>query len=60
MPVTPAEIHKDAIVVVGHADIAASDVDWRRKSGERGSRKGEDLPSVTRANYDAGGVLPSG
>jgi membrane dipeptidase len=35
MPRTPSEIHKDAIVVVGHSDIIASDVDWRREAGER-------------------------
>jgi membrane dipeptidase len=31
----PAALHDDAIVVVGHTDIVASDVDWRRESGER-------------------------
>lgn len=29
------EVLRDAIVVLGHTDIAASDVDWRRESGER-------------------------
>jgi membrane dipeptidase len=30
-----SQLHADAIVVVGHSDIVASDVDWRRESGER-------------------------
>jgi hypothetical protein len=31
-----SNLHEQAIVVVGHSDIVASDVDWRRESGERG------------------------
>src|SRR3989304_2821228 len=27
---------KESIVVLAHTDLAASDVDWRRESGERG------------------------
>jgi membrane dipeptidase len=30
-----SKLHEEAIVVVGHSDIVASDVDWRRESGER-------------------------
>src|SRR5262252_10188192 len=44
-------IHKEAIVIVGHTDIVASDVDWRRESGERGVLDRRHLPTLR-----AGGV----
>lgn len=28
-------VHRDALVIVGHSDIIASDIDWRREKGER-------------------------
>ena len=31
-----SNLHEEAIVIVGHSDIIASDVDWRREGGERG------------------------
>jgi membrane dipeptidase len=34
MSIRASELHAKAIVVVGHSDIVASDVDWRRESGE--------------------------
>jgi len=36
MSTEASELHEESIVVVGHSDIIASDVDWRRESGERG------------------------
>jgi membrane dipeptidase len=46
MPKTAAEIHRDAVVVVGHSDIIASDVDWRRESGDRGVLDKRHLPTL--------------
>jgi membrane dipeptidase len=46
-----SELHQEAIVVVGHSDIVASDVDWRRESGERGVLDRRHLPTLR-----AGGV----
>ena len=51
MPKTAAELHKDSVVVVGHSDIIASDVDWRRESGDRGVLSKRHLPTLK-----AGGV----
>jgi len=45
------KLHEEAIVVVGHSDIVASDVDWRRESGERGVLDRRHLPTLR-----AGGV----
>jgi membrane dipeptidase len=33
--VNPAQLHRESIVIVGHSDIAASDIDARREGGER-------------------------
>jgi membrane dipeptidase len=46
-----SNVHKNAIVVVGHSDIVASDVDWRRESGERRVLDRRHLPTLR-----AGGV----
>jgi membrane dipeptidase len=46
-----SNLHEQAIVVVGHSDIVASDVDWRRESGERGVLDRRHLPTLC-----AGGV----
>jgi membrane dipeptidase len=46
-----SNLHEQAIVVVGHSDIVASDVDWRRESGERGVLDRRHLPTLR-----AGGV----
>ena len=46
-----SKLHEDAIIVVGHSDIVASDVDWRRESGERGVLDRRHLPTLR-----AGGV----
>jgi membrane dipeptidase len=34
LPQDAARLHADSLVVVGHSDIVACDVDWRRESGE--------------------------
>jgi membrane dipeptidase len=44
-------LHEEAIVVVGHSDIVASDVDWRRESGEGRVLERRHLPTLR-----AGGV----
>jgi membrane dipeptidase len=44
-------IHKDSIVIVGHSDLVASNVDWRRESGERRVLDRHHLPTLR-----AGGV----
>jgi membrane dipeptidase len=41
-----SRLHEEAIVVVGHSDIVASDVDWRRESGERGVLERRHLPTL--------------
>ena len=46
-----SNLHEQAIVVVGHSDIVASDVDWRRESGEREVLDRRHLPTLC-----AGGV----
>jgi membrane dipeptidase len=51
MASSASEVHSQAIVVVGHSDIVASDVDWRRESGERGVLDRRHLPTLR-----AGGV----
>lgn len=51
MAKTATELHRDSIVVVGHSDIIASDVDWRRESGEREVLRRRHLPTLK-----AGGV----
>jgi membrane dipeptidase len=35
MSTEAVKLHSESIVIVGHSDIVASDVDWRRESGER-------------------------
>ncbi len=40
------DIHNEAIVVVGHTDIVASDVDWRRESGEHHVLDRRHLPTL--------------
>lgn len=51
MAADPARLHRDAIVIVGHSDIVASDVDIRRESGERNVLVRRHLPTLR-----AGGV----
>lgn len=46
-----SKLHEDAIVIVGHSDIVASDVDWRRESGESRVLERRHLPTLR-----AGGV----
>ena len=46
-----SDIHRDSIVIVGHSDIVASDVDWRRESGETHVLERRHLPTLR-----AGGV----
>src|SRR6476660_382643 len=46
MSTEAAKLHSESIVVVGHADIIASDVDWRRDSGERGVLDRRHLPTL--------------
>lgn len=46
MSTKASELHAEAIVVVGHSDIIASDVDWRRESGERGVLDRRHLPTL--------------
>jgi hypothetical protein len=46
-----SKLHEDSIVIVGHSDIIASDVDWRRESGERRVLERRHLPTLR-----AGGV----
>ena len=45
------DINKESIVVVGHSDLVASNVDWRRESGERSVLDRHHLPTLR-----AGGV----
>jgi membrane dipeptidase len=40
------KLHDDSIVVVGHSDIIASDVDWRRENGEREVLDRRHLPTL--------------
>ena len=58
-------LHEEAIVVVGHSDIVASDVDWRRESGERGVLDRRHLPTLRKGGVTAicdhvGGDAPYG
>ncbi|MBI4182687.1 MAG: membrane dipeptidase [Proteobacteria bacterium] len=46
MPPELPAVHRDAIVVVGHTDIVASDVDWRRESGETKVMERRHLPTL--------------
>lgn len=45
------DCHEASIVIVGHSDIVASDVDWRRESGELSVLERRHLPTLR-----AGGV----
>jgi membrane dipeptidase len=59
------KLHAEAIVVVGHSDIVASDVDWRRESGERGVLDRWHLPTLRRGGVTVicdhvGGDAPYG
>ncbi|MBX3579418.1 MAG: dipeptidase [Rhizobiaceae bacterium] len=40
------DIHADSIVVVGHTDLVASNVDWRREVGERNVLDRHHLPTL--------------
>jgi len=65
MPRTASEVHKDAIVVVGHSDIIASDVDWRREAGERSVLERRHLPTLRKGGVTVvcdhvGGDAPYG
>jgi membrane dipeptidase len=51
MTVDPVRLHQDAIVIVGHSDIVASDVDVRREGGDRNVLDRRHLPTLR-----AGGV----
>ena len=51
MPIDPLQLHRDAIVIVGHSDISASDVDIRREGGDRNVLDRRHLPTLR-----AGGV----
>jgi membrane dipeptidase len=58
-------LHEEAIVVVGHSDIVASDVDWRRESGERGVLDRRHLATLRKGGVTAicdhvGGDAPYG
>jgi membrane dipeptidase len=46
-----SKLHEESIVIVGHSDIVASDVDWRRESGETHVLERRHLPTLR-----AGGV----
>lgn len=59
------ELHRDAIVIVGHSDIVASDVDWRRESGERKVLEKRHLPTLRKGGVTVicdhiGGDAPYG
>jgi len=45
---TMPDVHRDAIVVAGHTDIVASDVDWRRIGGETRVLERRHLPTLRR------------
>lgn len=51
MPLDPIRLHQELIVVVGHSDIVASDVDLRREVGEQDVLDRRHLPTLR-----AGGV----
>ena len=60
-----SNLHQEAIVLVGHSDIIASDVDWRRESGERGVLDRRHLPTLREGGVTAicdhiGGDAPYG
>ena len=44
-----SKLHEDAIVVVGHSDIVASDVDWRRRAESAGCWTAAISPPCARA-----------
>src|SRR5262245_42051247 len=48
-----SKLHEEAIVIVGHSDIIASDVDWRRESGERGVLDSRPLRAAGRGGCKA-------
>jgi len=43
-----SDLHRDAIVVAGHTDIVACDVDWRRIGGESRVLERRHLPTLRR------------
>ena len=48
---TTADLHSESIVIVGHSDLVASNVDWRRECGEQRVLDRHHLPTLR-----AGGV----
>ncbi|MGE0769511.1 MAG: dipeptidase [Hyphomicrobiaceae bacterium] len=46
MSTVASQLHRDSIVIVGHSDIVASDVDWRRESGDRNILDKRHLPTL--------------
>lgn len=51
MSIDAVDLHAESIVLVGHSDIVASDVDWRREDGERNVLDRRHAPTLR-----AGGV----
>lgn len=43
------KLHDESLVVIGHTDLVASNVDWRRESGERDVLKRYHLPTLKAA-----------
>lgn len=65
MPRSARQIHDDSIVVVGHSDIIASDVDWRRECGDRNVLDQRHLPTLRKGGVTVicdhiGGDAPYG
>jgi membrane dipeptidase len=59
------QLHREAIVIVGHSDIIASDVDWRRESGQRKVLVERHLPTLRKGGVTVicdhiGGDAPYG
>lgn len=60
-----SDLHRNAIVVVGHSDIAASDIDGRREAGEEGILARRHLPTLRKGGVTVvcdhvGGDAPYG
>lgn len=58
-------IHKNSLVIVGHTDLVASDVDWRRVAGEKNVFTRRHLPTLRKGGVSAicdhiGGDAPYG
>ncbi|MCO5093157.1 dipeptidase [Bosea sp. (in: a-proteobacteria)] len=59
------DLHRESIVIVGHSDIIASDVDWRRESGERKVLERRHMPTLRKGGVTVicdhiGGDAPYG